>query len=326
MNPRRTPVRIGTRGSTLAIWQTEWVRSRLRAAGYETERIEIKTTGDLSPAVPLAQIGSRALFTKQIDDALLEGRIDLAVHSFKDLPTQLPDGLSVAAVSVREDPSDALVGRRGASLDSIAEGGIVATSSLRRRAQLLHLRPDLSVVDVRGNVETRIGKLDREPAWAAILLATAGLVRLGLDHRIGERISPERMLPAPGQGALAVTVRSGDSPVAEAVRAAIHDEVTALAVGAERAFLRRLEGGCQVPIAAYAVMDRTGTRSSVKLKGRVLSLAGDRVIEGETREDAGNESQADAAGTRLAERLLQQGAGEILSDVRIAAAPVVPEP
>ena len=183
MSPRRTPIRIGTRGSRLAIWQTEWVRSRLRDAGYETERIEIKTTGDLSPAVPLAQLGSRALFTKQIDDALLEGRIDLAVHSFKDLPTQLPDGLSIAAISAREDPSDALVGRKDISLDSIAQGGVVATSSLRRRAQLLHLRPDLSVMDVRGNVETRIGKLDREPAWAAIHTATAAMNIMSRKNR-----------------------------------------------------------------------------------------------------------------------------------------------
>jgi hydroxymethylbilane synthase len=319
------PLRIGTRGSTLAVWQTEWVRARLRATGYETERVEIKTTGDLVTEVPLARIGSRALFTKQIDDALLEGRIDLAVHSFKDLPTQLPSGIQVAAVSVREDPRDALVARGALSWNDLPRGGAVATSSLRRRAQLLNLRPDLSVVDVRGNIETRLAKLDKQPQWSAIVLAAAGLVRLGLERRISERLSPDVMLPAPGQGALAVTVRAGDVAADKAAREALHDPATALAVSAERGFLHRLEGGCQVPVAAYAELDR-GPAGALRLHGRVISLRGDRKVEGREVGFAVDDEQAAALGTTLAERLLSLGAAEILIEVRSAAVPEVTEP
>lgn len=326
MRQPKTPFRIGTRGSTLAVWQTEWVRARLRGAGYETERVEIKTTGDLVAEVPLARIGSRALFTKQIDDALLEGRIDLAVHSFKDLPTQLPAGITVAAVGVREDPRDALVARGGLRWSDLPQGGVVATSSLRRRAQLLNLRPDLSVADVRGNVETRLAKLDTQPQWAAILLAAAGLVRLGLEHRISERLAPELMLPAPAQGALAVTVRAGDTAAEKAAREAVHDPETALAVSAERGFLRRLEGGCQVPVAAYAELHRGGSAPGLRLHGRVISLGGDKKVEGYEVGSANDDDQAAALGTTLAERLLAQGAAEILAEVRSAAAPVVTEP
>jgi hydroxymethylbilane synthase len=302
------------------------VRNRLRSAGYETERLEIKTTGDLVPDVPLAQVGSRALFTKQIDDALLEGRIDLAVHSFKDLPTQLPQGITIAAVGSREDPTDALVGRSSISLNNLPRRGIVATSSLRRRAQLLNLRPDLSVVDLRGNVETRIAKLDAQAGWSAVVLATAGLVRLGLHHRIGERIPPGVMLPAPGQGALALTVRTGDSLVEAAARAAAHDRVSALAVLAERGFLRRLEGGCQVPIGAYAVVEETQAGPALRLHGRVISLDGDRKVEGQEQGKASAEAEAESLGVRLAERLLRSGAAEILSELRGASVPLVPEP
>jgi hydroxymethylbilane synthase len=319
------PFRIGTRGSTLAIWQTEWVRTRLRAAGHETERVEIKTTGDLVAEVPLARIGSRALFTKQIDDALLEGRIDLAVHSFKDLPTQLPQGISVAAVSAREDPRDALVTRGALRWNDLPRGGVVATSSLRRRAQLLSLRPDLSVVDVRGNIETRLAKLDNQPGWSAILLAAAGLVRLGLERRISERLPPELMLPAPGQGALAVTVRVGDIAAEQAAREAVHDAPTALAVSAERGFLHRLEGGCQVPVAAYAELDRDEV-GALRLHGRVISLGGDRKVEGWEAGSARDGAEAAALGTALAERLLAEGAAEILVEVRSAATAGVTEP
>ena len=181
-------LRVGTRGSALALWQTEQVRTRLADSGIATERLEIRTTGDLVPQVPLSQIGSRALFTRQIDDAMLEGRIDLAVHSLKDLPTTLPEGIVLAAVAEREDPRDALVGRGPLRWDELPHGAILATSSLRRRAQLLSRRPDLSVVEIRGNVDTRLAKLDRQPEWSGILLAAAGLVRLGLGGRIGERL------------------------------------------------------------------------------------------------------------------------------------------
>ena len=326
MSERRSALRIGTRGSTLAVWQTEWVRARLRESGYESERIEIKTIGDLVADVPLDRIGSRALFTKQIDDALLEGRIDLAVHSFKDLPTQLPDGIAVAAVGQREDPRDALVGHQPLEWGDLPRGGVVATSSLRRRAQVLHSRPDLTVVDVRGNVETRLAKLDNQPSWSAILLAAAGLVRLGLERRIGERLAPALMLPAPAQGALAVTVRAGDTAAGAAAHRAVHHPETAFSVAAERGFLRRLEGGCQVPVAAYAELDEGGGRPSLRLHGRVVSLQGDRMVEGRQAGVAADENEAAALGSALADRLLSEGASEILVEVRSAVAPTVSEP
>ena len=324
MRPQGARLRIGTRSSALAVWQTERVRSLLRASGCETERVEIKTTGDLTPDVPLARIGSRALFTKQIDDALLENRIDLAVHSLKDLPTELPSGIKIAAVSTREDPRDALVGRTPLRWADLPKGAVIATSSLRRKAQLLYARHDLRIVDIRGNVDTRLAKLDARPEWSGIVLATAGLVRLGLAARIGERLPPDVMLPAPGQGALAVTVRAEDAEVLRAVRGSVHDAATALEVAAERAFLRRLEGGCQVPVAAYAQLN--GTSSSLQLRGRVISLAGESAVEGHEVGPAGSEAAAEALGTALAERLLAEGAAKILTEVRATAAPLVSEP
>jgi hydroxymethylbilane synthase len=326
LSERRSALRIGTRASTLAVWQTEWVRTRLREWGYESERIEIKTTGDLVPEIPLASIGSRALFTKQIDDALLDGRIDLAVHSFKDLPTQLPDGINVAAVGEREDPRDALVGRGPLTWGDLPHKGVVATSSLRRRAQLLNARPDLTIVDVRGNVETRLAKLDNQPGWSGMLLACAGLVRLGLERRIGERLPPAVMLPAPAQGALAVTVRVGDTAAQTAARQAVHHPDTALSVAAERAFLRRLEGGCQVPVAALAELDGRGSQPAVRLHGRVVSLGGGKMVEGHEAGAATNENEAGALGVALADRLLVNGAFEILAQARSAVAPAVTEP
>jgi hydroxymethylbilane synthase len=310
----------------LALWQTERVRVLLRAAGHETVTVEIKTTGDLAAEVPLARLGGRAIFTKQIDDALLEGRIDLAVHSLKDLPTQLPDGIAIAAVGSREDPRDALVGRASLRWSDIPEGGTIGTSSLRRRAQLLHARPDLVVVDLRGNVDTRLAKLDAHSEWAAIVLATAGLVRLNLGHRIGERLPPEIMLPAPGQGALAVTVREDDTAIASTVRQAVHDPVAAVPVAAERAFLRRLEGGCQVPIAAHAQRSGPGGNPPLRLHGRVISTGGDSLVEGHEIGPAGNEEEAAALGSVLAERLLADGAGAILAGARTAGTPAVSEP
>jgi hydroxymethylbilane synthase len=310
----------------LALWQTERVRALLRAAGHETVAVQIKTTGDLATDVPFARIGSRAIFTKQIDDALLEGRIDLAVHSLKDLPTQLPDGITIAAVGSREDPRDALVGRTPLRWSDIPQGGVIGTSSLRRRAQLRHARPDLLVADLRGNVDTRLAKLDAHPEWAAIVLATAGLVRLSLGHRIGERLPPELMLPAPGQGALAVTVRATDAAVATAVRQVVHDPVTALPVAAERAFLHRLEGGCQVPIAAQAEASGRGGELALRLHGRVISTGGDAMVEGHEIGPAADEDEAAALGCVLAERLLTEGAGTILAGARAAGTPAVSEP
>lgn len=326
MRPSETLLRIGTRKSTLAVWQTERVRALLRDRGLETERIGIQTTGDLTPDMPLARIGSRALFTKQIDDALLEGRIDLAVHSLKDLPTELPAGIRVAAIAAREDPRDALVGRGPIRWTELPDGAVIGTSSLRRRAQLLSLRPDLRVVDLRGNVDTRLAKLDARPEWTGVVLAVAGLVRLGLGDRIGERLSPDVMLPAPGQGALAVTVRTDDTRMLPALRQAVHDEATALSVAAERAFLRRLEGGCQVPVGAYAIMEGVPERPVLRLRGRVVSLGGDRTVGGSEAGFAGSEAAAAELGSALAERLLAEGAAAILAEARSAGVPAVTEP
>jgi hydroxymethylbilane synthase len=318
----RPALRVGTRGSALARWQTDRVRERLERAGYATERIEIRTTGDEVQHVPLSQIGSRALFTRQIDDAMLEGRIDLAVHSLKDLPTTLPAGIALVAVAEREDPRDALVGRGPLRWGDVPQGAVLATSSLRRRAQLLHLRPDLIVRDVRGNVDTRLAKLQANAEWTGILLAVAGLVRLGLGDRIGERLPPELMLPAPGQGALAVTARAGDAASAAAA-ASVDHPATAVAVAAERAFLRTLEGGCQVPVAALA---ERSTGGQLRLQGRVISLGGERAVEGSEVRTCATVAEADALGVALGERLLGQGAAGILAGVRAETAPTVPEP
>ncbi len=320
------PLRVGTRASALALWQTEHVRALLAACGHATERIEIRTTGDVVQDVPLARIGSRALFTRQIDEAMLEGRIDLAVHSLKDLSTTLPDGLVLAAVGERGDPRDALVGRGPLRWTDVPHSAIVATSSLRRRAQLLRLRPDLRVEDVRGNVDTRLAKLDAHPEWSAIMLATAGLTRLGLATRIGERMSPALMLPAPGQGALAVTARAGDSRAISAAARAVHHSDTGLATAAERAFLRRLEGGCQVPIGAYATIERHGTAPTLRLHGRVVSLQGEESVEDRDAAELSDITGAERLGTAVAERLLAQGAGALLDAVRAAVAPLVTEP
>jgi hydroxymethylbilane synthase len=326
LRSQRTTLRIGTRGSALALWQTERVGALLRAAGHETVTVPIKTTGDLAADIPFAQIGSRAIFTKQIDDALLEGRIDLAVHSLKDLPTQLPDGITIAAVGSREDPRDALVGRAALRWRDIPQGAVIGTSSLRRRAQLLHARPDLRVADLRGNVDTRVAKLDTRPEWVAIVLATAGLLRLGLGHRIGERLQPELLLPAPGQGALAVTVRTLDTATATVVRQTIHDQATAVPVAAERGFLHRLEGGCQVPIAALAKLIGGDRRPVLQLHGRVISTLGDAMVEGQETAPAADEATAAVLGVVLAERLLADGAATILRGARAAGTQAVSEP
>jgi hydroxymethylbilane synthase len=320
------PLRIGTRGSALALWQTERVSSRLAQAGYRTERVEIKTTGDLVPETPLARIGSQALFTKQIDDAVLEGRVDLAVHSLKDLPTQLPHGLAIAAVGEREDPRDALVGRGRLAWAEVPSGARIGTSSLRRRAQLLHTRPDLQITDLRGNVDTRLSKLDAQQGWTAIVLAAAGLIRLGLERRIGERLPTELMLPAPGQGALAVTVRAGDETTAAAAQTALHDPDTACVVAAERAFLHGLEGGCQVPVAAFAEWEGDHSQRILRLHGRVVSPGGESMVEAHQLGPTHTEEEAVALGTALAVRLLTEGAGAILAEARLTSAPVITEP
>lgn len=312
------PIRVGTRASALALWQTERVRTALGARGIATTRLEITTTGDAVLDVPLARIGSVALFTRQLDEALLDGRIDCAVHSLKDLPSRLPAGIVLAAVSDREDPRDALVAKGGARFADLPMGATLATSSLRRRAQLLAARPDLQIVDVRGNVQTRLRHLDESPAWHGTMLAVAGLVRLGLADRITERLPVELLLPAPGQGALAVTARAEDAATIGAIHGTIHDEATGLATAAERGFLRALDGGCQVPIAALAAATKAGNGWHVALTGRVGSLDG---REGRAGAHAATAATMDAAwdlGLELGEQLLAEGAGAILDAARRA--------
>ncbi len=308
------PLRIGTRSSPLALWQTERIRELLGARSIGSSVVPIETTGDLDRETPLGRFAQPAVFSRELDAALLDGRIDVAVHSLKDLPTVLPEGIALAAVGPREDPRDALVGRDALRWSELPDGATVATSSLRRQAQLRRARPDLEVVELRGNVGTRVDHLDRRPEWTAILLATAGLVRLGLEHRIGERLPLDLMLPAPGQGALAVTARADDAEVRATSHAAIDDGAVHLAVAAERALLHTLEGGCHVPVGAIAEWEsRPGGR--LRLRARVLSLDGRECVEGASSGAATRLEEALALGAALAERLLARGADRILRPV-----------
>ena len=293
---------IASRGSQLALWQAHWVQDRLAAMGREARIEIIKTTGDKITDVPLARVGTKGLFTKEIEEALLDGRADLAVHSLKDLPTELPEGLTLAAVPEREDPRDAIVGLR---LSELPDGAKVGTSSLRRAAQLRHLRPDLVVESVRGNVDTRLRKLD-EGRYDAILLAAAGLKRLGWAERIAEILPPELMCSAVGQGALAIETRAS-GPAFEACGALDHAGTHA-AVDAERGVLRTLGGGCQVPIGAHATM-RDGT---IALTAIVASPDGRELIRGAGE---GPAAEAERIGRELGEELLRRGADRILSAV-----------
>jgi hydroxymethylbilane synthase len=302
-------IRIGSRGSALALWQSNHVRDRLREAHADLEiEIEvIKTTGDKILDVPLARIGDKGLFTKELDIALLDNRIDLAVHSLKDVPTRVEPGLTIAAVGQREDPSDALIVAPGgpAKLRDLPAGARVGTSSLRRRAQLLALRPDLDVQDLRGNVDTRLAQV-AAGKYDAIILARAGIKRLGFDDRATELLGGEHWLPAVGQGALGIICRENDARTRE-VLAVLHDEASYRATTAERAFLRELEGGCQVPIAALGI----ATDRSVTLRGLVASIDGTRMLRGTSENDDPRQ-----AGLDLARQLLQRGAAEILEEVR----------
>ena len=290
---------IASRGSQLALWQARWVAAQLSAAGHPC-RIEIvKTTGDRITDVPLAKVGTKGLFTKEIEEALLDGRADLAVHSLKDLPTELPEGLVLAAVPEREDPRDAVVGRKLAELPSGARGG---TNSLRRAAQLRQLRPDCRVESVRGNLDTRLRKLD-EGQYDAIMLAAAGLKRLGWGDRIAEILDPEQMCPAVGQGALAIETRAGFEKVALLDHADTHT-----AIVAERAVLAALGGGCQVPIGAYA----TVSEGRVRLLAIVAAPDGSQVVGAQA---GGPAAEAAEVGARMAAYLLERGARRILEAV-----------
>jgi hydroxymethylbilane synthase len=293
---------IASRGSKLALWQAHWARQRLAEGGRESRIEIIKTTGDKITDVPLAKVGTKGLFTKEIEEALLDGRADLAVHSLKDLPTELPPGLMLAAVPAREDPRDALVGKR---LADLAMGARVGTSSLRRAAQLRTLRPDLEIESVRGNLDTRLRKLD-EGRYDAILLAAAGLKRLGWGERIAEILLPDAMCPAVGQGALAIETRESGAGF-EAARA-LDDPATHAAVDAERGVLRALGGGCQVPIGAYAQVDG----GALRIAAVVASPDGALLIRGES---AGPATEAAAIGAALGASLLDRGAREILEQV-----------
>ncbi len=299
---------IGTRGSKLALWQAEHIAAELRRVnpGMEVSLQVIKTRGDKILDVPLAKVGGKGLFVKEIELALIRQEVDLAVHSIKDVPAELAAGLELAVVPEREDPRDALVSAAGVPLDDLRDGAVVGTSSLRRRFQLMDRRPDLQVQDLRGNVDTRLGKLDAGQ-YDAILLACAGLRRLGLAERITEALDPGRFVPAVGQGALGIEVRQEDDQI-KALLAPLHHTPSATCVAAERAFLTRLGGGCQVPLAAHATLDGDHLTLDAFI-GHPSGSPTFRLL------DDGPAQDAEAIGLRLAESMLQQGAGEVLDEV-----------
>jgi hydroxymethylbilane synthase len=313
------PPRIATRGSELALWQARWIQDALRGEGSDSEPeiVVVRTTGDRILDVPLAKIGDKGLFTKELDAALLAGDADLAVHSLKDVPTRLPEGLELVAVTAREDPRDAvLLGPGGmGTLAELPAGARVGTSSLRRRALLQALHPRLEVHDLRGNLNTRLARLDAGE-YEAIVLAAAGVLRLGWRERIAEYLDPADWLPAVGQGALGVVARSGDRGTAVRLRH-VHDPATAAATAAERALLQALEGGCQIPIGALAAVD--GER--LVLRALVADLDGATVLRAEER---GAAAEAVEVGRRAADALLRRGAGEVLARIRETAAAPAP--
>jgi hydroxymethylbilane synthase len=313
-------LRFATRGSQLALWQTHAVADALREgdANLAVQIQTVQSTGDRLLDVPLAQIGDRGLFTKELDAALLEGSADIAVHSLKDIPTRLPAGLVLAAVTRREDPRDALVCRPGyeQTLATLPAGARVGTSSLRRAAQLRAARPDLEVADLRGNLNTRVAKLDAG-AYDAIILAAAGLVRLGWSHRIQERLDAAAWLPAVGQGALGVVIREDCPDVGERLLQ-VHDSETAACVTAERAFLNSLEGGCQVPIGALG----RAQQGRLTLDGFVSGLGGAPMLRGAVE---GRLTEASSLGRGLGRSLIDRGAAEVLTEVRQSARALLPE-
>ena len=303
-------VRIATRKSPLALWQADHVADRLREShpGIEVSLVPMSTQGDKMLDAPLAKVGGKGLFVKELENALMDGRADIAVHSMKDVPVAFPDGLHLPVVLARGDHRDALVSNRHPGLDALPEGAKVGTSSLRRRCQLLLLRPDLEVDNLRGGVGTRLSKLDAGE-YDAIVLACAGLQRLRMPERIAEALEAERMLPAIGQGALGIECRSDDDELAE-VLAPLRCADTGTVLTAERALNERLGGGCQVPVAAYAVLEDAG--GTVYLRALVASTDGLQVLREEGRMPA---ASAAALGVQLADRLLSRGAGDILEEV-----------
>ena len=301
-------LKIGTRGSKLALKQSEWVKGKIEARypHVRVELVKIKTTGDKILDSPLSRIGGKGLFVKEIEDALLENRVDLAVHSMKDVPAELPDRLILSTFPEREDPADALISVTGQTLDQLPPGAKVGTSSLRRGAQLLHIRPDLRLVPLRGNVDTRLRKLESGDLHA-VILATAGLRRLGLSARITQIIPFDQVLPAIGQGALGLEVRRNDAQTINLLDFLNH-EPTKIAVSAERAFLKELEGGCQVPIAGLARLDG----NELHFEGMVAELDGTKIFKEAT---IGAGEQAEEIGIASARRLLASGADRILERI-----------
>lgn len=299
---------IGTRGSKLALWQAEHIAGRIRARYPEIEVTlkKIVTTGDKILDVPLAKIGGKGLFTKELENAMLSGEIDLAVHSLKDMPTELPEGLMLAAITTRADASDAFVSLRYKSLDALPQGAKVGTSSLRRRAQILKYRPDLQTIDLRGNLDTRIKKLENQE-MDAIILATAGLKRLGLEQYITQILPIEICLPAVGQGALAIETRQADAEVLSVLEF-LNDSETIAAVTAERAYLREVQGGCQVPVGVHGEVNG----DQLLLEATILKIDGTR----EVREQiCGCCSEAEELGIKLAQKMLAAGGKEILDEL-----------
>jgi len=302
-------LRIATRKSALALWQAEYIKAELEKhhPGLTVELVPMVSRGDKILDVPLAKVGGKGLFVKELEHALLAGEADIAVHSMKDVPMEFPEGLGLSVICPREDPLDAFVSNRFDSLAELPAGSVVGTSSLRRQCQLLAKRPDLQVKFLRGNVNTRLQKLD-DGDYDAIILASAGLIRLRMDDRIREHIAPEFCLPAGGQGAVGVETRSADQAINDLLKP-LHCSVTAQQVLAERAMNRRLEGGCQVPIGCFALPDGDGR---LWLRGLVGNPDGSVLLEDEVR---GSVDDAEKLGLELAERLLQAGAKEILDAV-----------
>ncbi|MCY1488836.1 Porphobilinogen deaminase [compost metagenome] len=301
-------IRIATRKSALALWQAEYVKARLEEAhpGLKVSLVPMVSRGDKLLDAPLAKIGGKGLFVKELETALLENEADIAVHSMKDVPMDFPEGLGLYCICEREDPRDAFVSNRFDSLDALPAGSVVGTSSLRRQAQLLARRPDLKIQFLRGNVNTRLAKLDAGE-YDAIILAAAGLIRLGFQDRIRSSISVEDSLPAGGQGAVGIECRSADSEI-HALLAPLHHQATALRVTAERALNKHLNGGCQVPIACYAILEG----DQLWLRGLVGEPNGGRLLRAEARAAS---ADAEALGVKVADELLEQGAGDILKAV-----------
>lgn len=308
MAASRTRLVIGTRGSKLALWQSNYVKGMLEeVTGLSVELKVIKTTGDKILDVPLAKVGGKGLFTKELEVELAAGTVDLCVHSMKDVPTELPEGLTIAATPPRVDPRDALVSGKGFDLTTLPEGGTVGTSSLRRVAQVRHLRPDVRIVDLRGNLDTRMRKAE-DGEIDLVILASAGITRMGWADRITSYIPTEQMVSAVGQGAIGIEIREDDDFMAQAL-ARINDPETLRCVTAERVVMRRLEGGCQVPIGAYArVID-----GALVMDALVGSVDGSRIVRDQL---TGDPADPVGLGERMVERLLELGAGEILEEIR----------